>query len=214
MSRQEEVISLLMALRRQGISDARVLSALETVPRERFVPPSYQEQAYEDVALPIACGQTISQPFVVGYMTEKLKVGMRHRVLEVGTGSGYQAAVLSRLCRRVYSLERYRTLMVAAEELFRDLDYHNITCMLADGTKGWEAQASFDRIIVTAAGPEVPPDLMANLSDEGGILIAPIGESSENQKLMRYTKTHGDVVEEELLPVRFVHLVHGVAREL
>ncbi|TNE42220.1 MAG: protein-L-isoaspartate(D-aspartate) O-methyltransferase [Alphaproteobacteria bacterium] len=214
MSRQEEVISLLMALRRQGISDARVLSALETVPRERFVPRSYQEQAYEDVALPIACGQTISQPFVVAYMTEKLKVGMRHRVLEVGTGSGYQAAVLSRLCRRVYSLERYRTLMVAAEELFRDLDYHNITCMLADGTKGWEAQAPFDRIVVTAAGPEVPPDLMANLSDEGGILIAPIGESSENQKLMRYTKTHGDVVEEELLPVRFVHLVHGVAREL
>lgn len=214
MSKQEEVISLLMALRRQGISDARVLSAIETVPRERFVPSAYQDQAYEDVALPIACGQTISQPFIVAYMTEKLQVGLRHRVLEVGTGSGYQAAILSRLCRRVYTLERYRTLMVAAEEVFRDLDYHNITCMLADGTKGWEAQEPFDRIIVTAAGPDLPAELLDHLSDEGGILIAPIGESSENQHLMRYTKSQGEVTIEELVPVRFVPLVHGVAREL
>lgn len=214
MSSQEEVIALLMALRRQGISDARVLSAMETVPRDEFVPAAYKAQALDDVALPIACGQTISQPFIVAYMTSMLKVDRRHRVLEIGTGSGYQAAILSRLCRRVYSLERYRTLMVEAEARFRKLDYHNITCMLADGTKGWEAQAPFDRIIVTAAGPEIPSALLEHLSDEDGILIAPVGESSENQYLVRLTKSQGAVTEEELMPVRFVPLVHGVAKEL
>lgn len=213
MASQEQIIELLMVLRRQGISDARVLSAIESVPREEFVPETYKDQAFDDVALPIACGQTISQPFVVALMTEKLELGMRHRVLEVGTGSGYQAAVLSRLCRRVYTLERYRTLMREAEKRFQDLDYHNITTMLADGTKGWEAQAPFDRILVTASGQDVPQALLDHLAEDG-ILIAPVGESNETQHLVRLRKREGQVEREDLLPVRFVPLVHGVAKEL
>ncbi len=146
-------IELIMALRRQGIRDKRVLSAVERIPREKFINASFRKQAYEDHALPIECGQTISQPYVVAYMTEQLHVGDRMKVLEVGTGSGYQAAVLAKLCRRVYTIERYRTLLRDAIRRFEELRLHNITAKVGDGAEGWPEQAPFDRIIVTAAAP-------------------------------------------------------------
>ena len=146
-----------MELRRHGITDTTVLSALERIPREAFVPAAFQDQAYENIALPIHQGQTISQPLVVAFMTEALKVGPRMKVLEVGTGSGYQAAVLSQLCRRVYTIERYRSLLRDAERQFQDLRLPNITTKFADGYLGWPEQAPFDRILVTAAAPEMPP---------------------------------------------------------
>lgn len=207
-------ISLIMALRRQGIRDANVLSAVERVPREAFVAGAFQEQAYDDHALPIECGQTISQPYVVAYMTEQLQVGDRMKVLEVGTGSGYQAAVLAKLCRRVYTIERYRTLLGDAVKRFESLGYHNITAKVGDGGKGWPEQAPFDRIIVTAAAPEIPLEL-ANQLKVGGIMVVPVDKTdgSSGQELIRLTRTEDGAITEDLLPVRFVPLVEGVARE-
>lgn len=204
-------IRLLMALRRQGIADPRVLSAVERVPRELFVPPSFADQAYEDLALPIECGQTISQPFIVAFMTEALQLGARMKVLEVGTGSGYQAAVLAHLSRRVYTIERYRTLLREAEARFEALGLSNITTRLGDGTKGWPEQAPFDRIVVTAASETVPEALTNQLKPDG-ILVAPIGTASE-QWLVRVRPDEGGAKVEQLLPVRFVPIVQGVARE-
>jgi protein-L-isoaspartate(D-aspartate) O-methyltransferase len=206
------VIRLIMQLRQEGISDTRVLSAIERVPRELFVPQSFAERAYDNTALPISHGQTVSQPFVVAFMSEALKVGERSRVLEVGTGSGYQAAVLARLCRRLYTIERYRSLLKEAEERFAELRIGNITTRLGDGAAGWPAQASFDRIIVTAAATEIPPALVAQLTPDG-VMVLPVGESGWSQQLMRVTRRGEGYDCEELLPVRFVPMVEGVVRD-
>ena len=206
-------IRLIMELRQQGISDTRVLSALERIPREQFVQESFRDQAYENIALPISHGQTISQPYVVAYMTEALKVGPRMKVLEVGTGSGYQSAVLAPLCRRLYTIERHRGLLKAAERHLAKLRQSNITTRVGDGYKGWPEQAPFDRIIVTAAAPEIPPVLIDQLAP-GGILVIPVGRSSNEQNIVRVTKRDDDEIEREfLLPVRFVPLVAGSARD-
>jgi len=207
-------ISLIMELRRRGIKSNKVLSAIERIPRNVFVPGAFSKQAYDDHALPIECGQTISQPFVVAYMTEKLQVGDRMKVLEVGTGSGYQAAILSLLCRRVYTIERYRTLMRDAVNRLETLNLHNITGKIGDGALGWPEQAPFDRIIVTAGAPELPLTLVDQLK-VGGIMIVPVdvpGRPRE-QELVRLTRTETGVEREDLIPVRFVPLVEGIARE-
>ncbi len=205
-------IQLIMSLRNQGVRDIRVLEAIEKVPRELFVEPSFADQSYADQALPIACGQTISQPFIVGLMTDRLKVEAQHKVLEIGTGSGYQAAILSMLCRRLYTMERYRTLAKSAAERFKELKIDNITQMVGDGTKGWPKQAPFDRIIVTAAAKEIPPDLISQLAPDG-IMIIPLEEKPGKQDLYRITRTEQVYDSEHLTAVRFVPLVEGVAKE-
>jgi len=210
MSIEANKIRLIMELRRQGITDQRVLAAMERVPRERFVPPTFGAEAYENIPLPIAQGQTISQPYIVAYMTQELQVTDRSVVLEVGTGSGYQAAVLAQMCRRVYTIERYRSLKAAAELVFDELGLHNITTRLGDGGKGWPELAPFERIIVTAAAAKVPEALTSQLSD-GGMMLIPVGDSFM-QTLTRVTR-HGDELRyEQLLDVRFVPLVEGIAR--
>lgn len=202
-----------MALRRQGISDNDVLAAIERVPRDMFVAESFASHAYDDKALPIECGQTISQPYVVAYMTQALQTNDRCKVLEIGTGSGYQAAVLSHLSRRVYSIERYRSLLTQAQARFDRLGITNITAVTGDGSKGWPEQAPFDRIIVTAATAEVPENLVEQLKIDG-IMIIPVTISGNVQTLVRIIRHEDRVVREDLLPVRFVPLVEGVAKEL
>ncbi|HRD28805.1 MAG TPA: protein-L-isoaspartate(D-aspartate) O-methyltransferase [Caulobacter sp.] len=210
---QTRMARLILALRSQGVTDARVLDAIERTPRELFTPDLFKERAFEDSALPIACGQTISQPFIVGLMTQALTLGPRDRVLEIGTGSGYQAAVLSRLARLVYTVERYRTLMKEAEERFRTLGLTNVITRFGDGGEGWAEQAPFDRILVTAAAPEEPKALLAQLKP-GGVLVAPIGKGPV-QSLRRYAGDGQGGFKVELLgDVRFVPLLDGVAREL
>lgn len=212
MTLEANRIRLIMELRGQGITDARVLGAIERVPREAFVPETFRDQAYENTALPIGNGQTISQPAVVAYMTQALALGERMKVLEIGTGSGYQAAVLSRLCRRLYTIERHRDLLREAEARFRSLRLNNITAKTGDGTKGWPEQAPFDRIIVTAAATrELPETLLDQLADDG-ILIAPIGTSARDQHLFKMSRGYdGGIVSTKLWPVRFVPLVDGPA---
>ena len=205
-------IELIMSLRNQGIRDQKILEAIERTPRQMFLGPSFQPMAYADQALPIACGQTISQPYVVAFMTDRLKLNDRCKVLEIGTGSGYQTAILSPLCRRVYTIERYRTLAKEAEQRFTELGLSNITQMVGDGYKGWPNPAPFDRIIVTAAAPSVPPALAEQLAP-GGIMIIPIEDRPMSQELVRITRDEKGFAEERLLPVRFVPLVEGVARE-
>ncbi len=209
----EKKINLIMALRRQGITDQRVLAAIERTPRSLFVPETFMRHAYDDSALPIECGQTISQPYVVAFMSQALDAGERDKVLEIGTGSGYQAAVLSHLCRRVYTIERYRTLLTEAQARFDDLRITNVTAMVGDGNKGWPEQEPFDRIIVTAAAPAVPENLVHQLKI-GGIMVIPVGKEADVQTLVRIMKHEERVEETELMPVRFVPLVEGVAREL
>ncbi len=208
MTQEARKIRLVMELRQQGITDRRVLAAIERVPREAFVPESFQDQAYENTALPIGHGQTISQPAVVGFMTQALEIGPRMKVLEIGTGCGYQAAVLARLCRRVYTVERYRELLRGAEERLRELRISNVVTRWGDGMAGWPQQAPFDRVIITAAAPEVPPALLEQLGEDG-ILIAPVGKNSHEQVLMRYRREDGGWRTEELWAVRFVPLVGG-----
>ena len=200
---------LLQALREQGIRDERVLGAVGTVPREAFVEAPFADQAYADSALPISCGQTISQPYIVALMTEALKAGPEHRVLEIGTGSGYQAAVLSHLCRHVYTIERYRSLADTAGERFRGLGLSNITQEVGDGTRGIPAHAPYDRIIVTAAAREIPQAFFDQLSP-GGILVIPVEERPGRQALWRITRDEQGFSHEHLLPVRFVPLVEGL----
>lgn len=198
-----------MELRAEGITDRDVLSAIERTPREEFVAEQFRDRAYENTALPIAEGQTISQPFIVALMTQSLELHKRAKVLEIGTGCGYQAAVLSQLCRRVYTIERHRALARDAMKRLRELGYDNVTTMIGDGTKGWPQQAPFDRIIATAAAPDrVPQDLFDQLAD-GGILVAPIGQSPMDQYLWRYRKNGDEITEERLCAVRFVPLVRG-----
>jgi protein-L-isoaspartate(D-aspartate) O-methyltransferase len=207
----EKKLRLLMTLRRAGIGDARVLGAIEKTPREKFVPPAFEDRAYENMALPIGHGQTVSQPYVVALMTEKLELGQRHNVLEIGTGSGYQTAVLARLGRRVFTVERHRELLRAAEARFGELRLRNIVCRVGDGSKGWPEQAPYDRVIVTAAAPEVPASLLDGLAS-GGILVAPVGGDRRDQQLIRICRKDDGFSTEDLGPVRFVPLVTGLPR--
>ena len=207
----QKKLRLLMELRRAGIGDARVLGAIEKTPREKFVPPAFEDQAYENLALPIGQGQTVSQPYVVALMTDKLELGERHNALEIGTGSGYQAAVLARLCRRVFSIERHRELLRDAERRFGELHLRNIVCRCGDGTKGWPEQAPYDRVIVTAAAGQVPPTLIDRLAP-GGILVAPVGEDHRDQQLIRIRRDDHGFSTENLGLVRFVPLVVGLPR--
>ena len=211
MSGAEKVGKLILELRRQGISDARVLGAIERVPRELFVPLAFRERAYENVALPIGHGQTISQPYVVALMTEALQLTERHIVLEIGTGSGYQAAVLARLARRVFTIERHGAMQKTAEERFKELRLNNVTCRFGDGTKGWPEQRKFDRVIVTAAAATIPDALFESLGEDG-ILVAPVGEEKRDQMLTRVRRTLGGFAAEALGVVRFVPLVAGLPR--
>ncbi|HSM39951.1 MAG TPA: protein-L-isoaspartate(D-aspartate) O-methyltransferase [Afifellaceae bacterium] len=207
------VASLMLRLRSSGVSDRRVLNAIESIPRDLFVPDEFREMAYEDRALPIECGQTISAPSVVATMTAALQLGDRHKVLEVGTGSGYQTAILARLARRVTTLERYKTLIQLAESRWTQLGIGNISAIQSDGTLGWKQQAPFDRILITAACPEAPSKLVAQLAEEG-ILIAPIGSSEAVQRLTFFQKFGTRVDTRDLGGVRFVPLVAGVAQNL
>jgi protein-L-isoaspartate(D-aspartate) O-methyltransferase len=199
-------IQLIMDLRREGIGDLAILNAIERVPRELFIPETFRDHAYDNRALPIPSGQTISQPFVVAYMTAALELTDRHKVLEIGTGSGYQAAVLAKLCRRVYTVERHGDLLREARVRFETLDLHTIVSRHGDGTLGWKEQAPFDRIIVTAAAPEMPMQLAEQLAD-GGIMIAPVGPQDGHQTLNRVEHHDGRFDITEMLPVRFVPLV-------
>ena len=208
MEDAENQIGLIMQLRRRGIRDADVLRAIERIPRELFVDHAFSEHAYQDIALPIECGQTISQPFVVATMTEKLDLKPTHKVLEIGAGSGYQAAILSQLCRRVYSVERWRELQKAAEARLARLKIANVTTIIGDGWLGWPPQAPFDRIIVTAAALDAPAALLDQLRESGRMII-PLGETRDTQSLVQIDKTPDGLVETPLLPVRFVQLVHG-----
>ena len=202
-------IRLIMRLRRAGISDTNVLSAIERIPREAFVPDSFLDQAYEDRTLPIGHGQTLSQPRVVALMTQALEIDRRIKVLEIGTGSGYQAAVLSRLCRRLYTIERHRELQRAAERRFQELRLHNITARLGDGAKGWPEQAPFARIMVTAAAAGIPESLVDQLAP-GGIMVVPVGRPGADQTLLRVTRNEDGFHEEVLGDVRFVPLLEGL----
>jgi len=208
-----EKMMFQLTLRRRGISDQAVLRAMEEVPREEFVDEADRADAYRDGALGIACGQTISQPFVVAYMTEQLKLSKRHRVLEIGTGSGYQAAVLARLAGQVLSIERFRTLADAARRRLKELGYHNVEVMLGDGFAVPEEAGAFDRIIVTAAMTRIPENLMQRLTPEG-ILIAPVGPHHGVQTLVRIIRTGTGFERKELVDVRFVPALPGIAREL
>jgi protein-L-isoaspartate(D-aspartate) O-methyltransferase len=204
-------VRLVMELRRAGIGDARVLGAIEKTPRELFVPEQFQDQAYENVALPIANAQTISQPYVVALMTERLELAGREKVLEIGTGSGYQAAILARLARRVFTVERHRALVREAEHRFAALRLGNIVTRFGDGGKGWAEQAPFDRIIATAAAREIPAVLIDQLAP-GGIMVLPVGAEYHDQRLIRVHRRESGYDTEELAWVRFVPLVAGLPR--
>lgn len=206
-------MEFILTLRRRGISNAAVLRAMDEVPREHFVPETFRDQAYADQALPIACGQTISQPYVVAYMTEHLDVRPEHKVLEVGTGSGYQAAILSRLAREVVTVERYRTLADTARARLESLGMTNVTVLAEDGLGGAAERGPYDRIMVTAAAEEIPEALLESLVD-GGKMILPLGPHGGVQDLVRLTKTRDGVEREDLIGVRFVPLLPGKAREL
>jgi protein-L-isoaspartate(D-aspartate) O-methyltransferase len=206
-------MGFLLTLRRRGISDAAVLRAMEEVPRERFVEAEQADDAYGDFAMPIACGQTISQPYVVAYMSEQLALKPEHRVLEVGTGSGYQAAVLSRLAREVVSIERYRTLAETARKRLAALGYKNVEVVTGDGFAGAPSRAPFDRIIVTAAAETLPQTLIDQL-EEGGIMLLPLGPRGGVQHIVKLTKSQTGVARENLIAVRFVPLLPGEAKEL
>lgn len=205
-------IRLLMKLRSAGITDTRVLAAIEKVPREMFVARMFLDKAYADVALPIESGQTISQPSVVAWMTAALSINDRHRVLEIGTGSGYQAMILSHLARRVYTIERHKPLLDVAQGRFAALGMTNITARHGDGTKGWPEAAPFDRIIVTAAARQIPTALLDQLA-VGGVLVAPVGDPTDVQILLRLHKDAEGVSSQHLMNVRFVPLIEGKAEE-
>ena len=204
---RHENARLIMTLRGMGVVEADVLSAMERVPRELFVPTALSQHAYENASLPIALDQTISQPYIVARMTAALELTGRERVLEIGTGSGYQAAILSFLCRRVYSIERLRPLLVEAENRFRKLRITNVTSKFGDGAKGWPEGAPFDRVILTCAPPEIPATLLNQLKT-GGIMVAPEGRDRE-QSLVVIRRTEEGFERRELLPVSFVPLVQG-----
>jgi protein-L-isoaspartate(D-aspartate) O-methyltransferase len=206
-------MEFLLSLRRRGIVDQAVLRAMDEIPREQFVAPEHIDAAYADRALPIACGQTISQPYLVAYMTEQLEALPTHRVLEVGTGSGYQAAVLSRLARLVVTVERYRTLADAARTRLEVLGCRNVKVLTGDGLRGMPDNAPYDRIIVTAAAEAIPEALVSQLAD-GGVMVLPLGPHGGAQRIVKLTKTREGVARQDLIWVRFVPLLPGQAREL
>jgi protein-L-isoaspartate(D-aspartate) O-methyltransferase len=211
MSTPNHRIRLVMDLRGHGITDTTVLAALERVPREAFAPPQFRDQAYEDTALPIGHGQTLSQPSVVARMTQALEIAPRMKVLEIGTGSGYQTAVLSRLFRRVYTIERHKLLLAEAEARFKELRLHNITTLVGDGWQGWPepGQIPFDRILVTAAPPEIPQALLRQLAPDG-IMVLPLGARKHSQRMVRLRMTPQGYLTEDIAAVRFVPLVAGL----
>jgi protein-L-isoaspartate(D-aspartate) O-methyltransferase len=208
----ERKMQFLYALRSKGVTDKRVLEAMESIDRGPFVRGLFADRAYEDMPLPIACGQTISQPSVVGLMSQALDISPRDKVLEVGTGSGYQAAILSKLARRVYTVDRYRRLVSEAREIFDMLDLTNITALTGDGSFGLPEQAPFDRIIVTAAAEDPPGPLLAQLK-MGGIMVVPVGQSDTVQSLIKVHKTESGLEYSELRPVRFVPLLEGLGKD-
>jgi protein-L-isoaspartate(D-aspartate) O-methyltransferase len=205
-------MQFLYALRSKGVTDARVLTAMEQVDRADYVKGTFADRAYEDMPLPIACGQTISQPSVVGLMTQALQISPRDKVLEIGTGSGYQAAILSKLARRVYTVDRYRRLVHAARAVFDANDITNITTFTADGSHGFAEQAPFDRILLTAAAEDPPGPLLAQLR-VGGIMVLPVGQSDAVQSLIRVTRLETGYEYDELRAVRFVPLLEGLGQE-
>jgi protein-L-isoaspartate(D-aspartate) O-methyltransferase len=205
-------MQFLFALRSKGVTDSRVLNAMEEIDRGPFVRGIFAERAYEDMPLPIACGQTISQPSVVGIMTQALQVSPRDKVLEVGTGSGYQAAILSKLARRVYTVDRHARLVREARQIFEGLDLANITTIIGDGSFGLPDQAPFDRILVTAAAEDPPGPLLAQLRI-GGIMVVPVGQSDAVQTLIRVHRTETGFDYDELRSVRFVPLLEGLGKE-
>jgi protein-L-isoaspartate(D-aspartate) O-methyltransferase len=208
----ERKMQFLYAIRSKGVTDARVLGAMESVDRGPFITGHFADRAYEDMPLPIACGQTISQPSVVGLMTQALEVTSRDKVLEIGTGSGYQAAILSKLARRVYTVDRHRRLVHEARLIFDALNLSNITALTADGTLGVPEQAPFDRILVTAAAEDPPGPLLAQLK-VGGIMVLPVGQSDAVQHLIRVRKTAEGLEYDELRSVRFVPLLEGLGKD-
>jgi protein-L-isoaspartate(D-aspartate) O-methyltransferase len=208
-----ERMQFVLDLRRHGIMDAAVLRAMEEVPREDFVMPGQARSAYSDRAMPIPCGQSISQPYVVAYMTEQLKVEPHHHVLEIGTGSGYQAAVLSRLAAKVTSIERYRTLADSARARLAALGCGNVEVIIGDGIDGAPELAPFDRIMVTAAAADVPPALTDQLAEDG-VMVLPLGPQHLHQMLVRLTRTSTGIERSDLIGVRFVPLLPGMAQEL
>jgi protein-L-isoaspartate(D-aspartate) O-methyltransferase len=212
MENAELKMQFLYALRSRGVTNAAVLTAMEQIDRAPFIRGYFAERAYEDMPLPIACGQTISQPSVVGLMTQALEISPRDTVLEVGTGSGYQAAILSQLARRVYTVDRHPRLVREARAVFDQLGLNNVTAFTADGSFGLPDQAPFDRILVTAAAEDPPGPLLAQLK-VGGIMVLPVGQSDAVQHLIRVRRTPEGLDYDELRPVRFVPLVEGVARD-
>ena len=208
----ERKMQFLFALRSKGVTDNRVLTAMEKIDRGPFIRGYFAARAYDDMPLPIACGQTISQPSVVGLMTQALEISPRDTVLEVGTGSGYQAAILSQLARRVYTVDRHQRLVREAREVFDQLGLTNVTAFTADGSFGLPDQAPFDRILVTAAAEDPPGPLLAQLK-VGGVMVLPVGQSDAVQHLIRVRRTANGLEYDELRPVRFVPLVEGVARD-
>lgn len=208
----ETKMQFLFALRSKGVTDQRVLEAMENIDRSPFIKGLFNERAYEDMPLPIACGQTISQPSVVGIMTQALQINPRDKVLEVGTGSGYQAAILSKLARRVYTIDRHPRLVREASVIFRALDLANVITMTGDGSHGLPDQAPFDRIIVTAAAEDPPGPLLAQLKI-GGIMVVPVGQSDAVQTLIRVHRTDTGFEYDELRPVRFVPLLEGLGKD-
>lgn len=206
MSIDARTIRLVMALRHAGVTDTRVCGAIERIPRDLFVPQPFKDKAYENTALPIGCHQTLSAPIVVGLMTQALDVGDRMKVLEIGTGSGYHAAVLSRLCRRVYTVERYRDLQREAEQRFAQLGITNITTKVGDGTFGWPEQAPFERIVITAAAGDVPP-VLGNQLAMGGLMVLPIDDGGGQQRLWRVRRTPEGFDTDDMGEIRFVPLI-------
>ena len=207
-SNDEQKMQFILSIRSKGVVDNNVLRALETVNREQFLKGVFAQRAYEDTPLPIECGQTISQPSVVGLMTQALRITNRDKILEIGTGSGYQTAILSKLARRIYSVERFRPLYEDARAIFRKLQLNNITSVWGDGSQGVVEQQPFDRIIVTAAAEDPPPTLLNQLKI-GGIMVIPVGQSDEIQKLIRVERTEKNFKYEDLCDVRFVPLLEG-----
>jgi protein-L-isoaspartate(D-aspartate) O-methyltransferase len=203
---------LILEVRQGGVTDDAVLKAMESIPRPMFVPQAFQERSFENVALPIGRHQTVSQPFVVGLMTQALELNDRLKVLEIGTGSGYQAAILSKLCRRLYTMERHPSLLEEAEVRFRELRLTNVTAVLGDGSMGWKEQAPFDRIMLTAAALDIPAQLVDQLAI-GGIMVLPVGLDDRDQRLVKLVKTEDGAETEDLGGVRFVPLLPGVEAE-
>lgn len=208
-SRDEKLMQLMLSLRQSGVKDRAVLEAIEKTPREMFVERAFRDRAFEDRALPIACGQTISQPAIVAIMIQALQITPRCKVLEVGAGSGYVCAILARLARRVYGIERHRALALDARERIAQLGLSNVTIRAGDGTRGWPEQAPFDRILVSAAADDTPAMLLEQLRP-GGIMVLPVGQTDEVQQLIKIEKTENGPTYSELCDVLFVPLIEGV----